>query len=594
MLLLFSAAAAGQTRIDWQAADASGAEKSMSSTQFLYTSTGQPSVGVSVGSGRMLHSGYLYIRAQPSGTPTIIAQSSLDFGNVIIGQNEVRQLTVSNGGALPLNITGTSISPAAFEIAAGGGAQTINPGGSATMTLRFTPSAAGAAAGSLVITSNASNAPTHTVSLSGAGVSAAPAISLSANTLDFGPVDLGSSAVRSVTVSNTGNAPLNVTGQTLGGTNAPDFVINHSSGTPIAPAGSDYIEIRFSPSAAGGRTAALTVTSNDPNFPSLTVSLSGSGTTGAQPHITVSQTTLDFGTTAPGTPVDRDLVISNTGSASLTINAQNVTGQSFALTSSAAGTIPAGGNATARLRFNPSSPGGYNGAFEISSNDPASPTVTVTLRGIGGSAAGPRIALGATVLDFGNVAVLQSKEMDLEVRNIGSSDLVISAQLIAGADALHFSITQAAASPVAAGGNTTVRIRHLPTSGGAKVAILRMITNDPGMPTAEIALISTAVGTGSPPEPPENVKMSANYPNPFTEATNIAYELGEAGEVELTVYDSHGRCVMSLSQGSREAGSYGVVLEPAKLPAGISAVGLRAALRSSGFVTRSMLMHCAR
>jgi hypothetical protein len=396
--------------------------------------------------------------------------------------------------------------------------------------------------------------------------------------------------MRSVTVSNTGNAPLNVTGQTLSGTNASDFVINHSTGTPIAPAGSDYIEIRFSPSSAGVRTAALTVTSNDPNFPSLIVSLSGSGTTGAQPHITVSQTILDFGTTAPGTPVDRDLVISNTGSASLTISAQNVTGQSFALTGSAAGTIPAGGNATARLRFNPSTAGSYNGAFEISSNDPASPTVTVTLRGIGGSSTGPRIALGATVLDFRNVAVLQSKEMDLEVRNIGTSDLAISAQLIAGADALHFSITQAAASPVAAGGNTTVRIRHLPTSGGAKVAILRMITNDPGMPTAEIALISTAVGADSPPAPPEDVKLSAVYPNPFTEGANIAYELGEAGDVELTVYDAHGRSVMRLPQGFREAGSYGVFLEASQLPAGVYAVVLRAALRGSGFVTRSMLM----
>jgi len=593
-LLILPPLLPAQNAINWQAADASGAETSMNSLQFLYTSTGQPATGESAGSGRVLHSGYLFIRTVPSGAATLVAQSSIDFGNVIVGQNELRQLTVSNGGTQPLHITATSIAPAVFALISGGGPQTISSGGSVTMTLRFPPSAAGSASGALVIASNAVNAPAHNVSLSGSGVASAPAISLSAVSLDFGQVEIGMNSVRGVTVSNTGNAPLNISGQTVGGANAADFTIIHSSGTPIAPTGSDYIELRFSPSAAGVRMASLTIGSNDPNFPSMVVSRSGSGTSSAQPHISVSQTVMDFGTTSPGTPVERDLVISNTGTASLVLTGQNVSGVSFTLLTPAAGTIAAGGNSTARLRFNPPSNGNHTGSFSISSNDPTAPTTAVSLRGAGGGSTGPRISLGSTVLDFGAVAVLQPKELDLLIRNIGISDLVISSQMIGGADVLHFSISQAAGSPVAPGGGTTLKVRHYPTSPGPKVALLRLLTNDPGMPTAEVALISTVVNAEELPGPAEDAVLLANFPNPFVASTTLAYRMGNPGRVELTVYDTHGRAVALFDEGLREAGTHGLILDASSLSAGVYSVVLKAADSGGRAVIRTMRITCIR
>ncbi|MDH7514336.1 MAG: choice-of-anchor D domain-containing protein [Bacteroidota bacterium] len=460
------------------------------------------------------------------------------------------------------------------------------------MTLRFAPAAAGSISGALVITSNASNAPIHTVTLTGNGMISVPAISLSATMLDFGSVELGSSAIRSLTISNLGNAPLNLTGQSLTGAHASDYTIVRMSGTPIAPAGSDYIEIRFAPSATGVRTASLLISSNDPNTPVSTVSLAGSGTSTAQPHISVSQNTIDFGTTNPGTPVDRDLVISNTGTAALVLVGQNVSGTSFLLLTPAVGTIAPGGNSIARIRFDPPSMGSFAGTFLVSSNDPVSPTVAVSLHGVGGGSTGPRLALGATVLDFGAVPILQAKELDLEIRNIGTSDLVISSQLIAGTDALHFSIVQAAGSPVIPGGRTAVRVRHLPTSAGPKVALLRLTTNDPGLPTAEVALISTAVGSDEPPSPPPATRILGAYPNPFSSITTLTYSLETSAEVELFVYDIHGRVSSSNYQGTRDAGCYIVTFDGSRLPRGAYAVVLKAFTKDGRRMTHVTTIHC--
>jgi hypothetical protein len=53
---------------------------------------------------------------------------------------------------------------------------------------------------------------------------------------------------------------------------------------------------------------------------------------------------------------------------------------------------------------------------------------------------------------------------------------------------------------------------------------------------------------------PEEYALHANYPNPFNPSTTIRYDLPEAADVILTVYDLLGREVMQLAGGYREAG----------------------------------------
>ena len=57
---------------------------------------------------------------------------------------------------------------------------------------------------------------------------------------------------------------------------------------------------------------------------------------------------------------------------------------------------------------------------------------------------------------------------------------------------------------------------------------------------------------------PSDFTLHANFPNPFNPSTTIAYDLVQAGEVALDVYDTLGQRVARLFAGSQAAGNYSV------------------------------------
>lgn len=98
-----------------------------------------------------------------------VSPAAVAFGNVAVGASATRTLTVTNSGGQDLTISGVSLSGSSAFTIEGTLPSTIAPGANATLTLRFAPTAGGAASGTLTITSNAASSPT-TVALSGSGV----------------------------------------------------------------------------------------------------------------------------------------------------------------------------------------------------------------------------------------------------------------------------------------------------------------------------------------------------------------------------------------------------------------------------------------
>ena len=107
----------------------------------------------------------------------------------------------------------------------------------------------------------------------GGGGTTAPALTANPTSLSFAGQTVGSTgAAKSVTVTNTGAAAA-----TLGAVTATgDFAATGSCGATLAVGASCTVDVTFRPTAAGTRTGALTVASNDPAGP-LTVALSGTG-----------------------------------------------------------------------------------------------------------------------------------------------------------------------------------------------------------------------------------------------------------------------------------------------------------------------------
>ena len=68
---------------------------------------------------------------------------------------------------------------------------------------------------------------------------------------------------------------------------------------------------------------------------------------------------------------------------------------------------------------------------------------------------------------------------------------------------------------------------------------------------------------------PDGYKLSQNYPNPFNPTTNIQFEIREAGDVSLKVYDLTGREVASLVNSRMSAGEHSVTFDASNLSSGV-------------------------
>jgi hypothetical protein len=98
-----------------------------------------------------------------------LSPTSLDFGNVTVGQTATQSITVSNSGNSNIDISQVNVSGAGFSASGLTPPVTLNPGQNATISVVFAPTASGSASGSVSIVSNATNSPA-TVALTGSGV----------------------------------------------------------------------------------------------------------------------------------------------------------------------------------------------------------------------------------------------------------------------------------------------------------------------------------------------------------------------------------------------------------------------------------------
>ena len=58
---------------------------------------------------------------------------------------------------------------------------------------------------------------------------------------------------------------------------------------------------------------------------------------------------------------------------------------------------------------------------------------------------------------------------------------------------------------------------------------------------------------------PEETSLGTNYPNPFNPSTTIPFDITQAGNVTLSVYDMSGALVKTLTSDYKEPGSYKLV-----------------------------------
>ncbi len=301
-----------------------------------------------------------------------ITPLSVSFARQVIGTLRTQQVRVTNSGNVAVSITSVS-SSGDFSLQSGCFGQ-LPAGSSCTITVRFIPTVAGARNAVLTIEHGAPGSPA-VIPLSGTGIEAGEAVSLSQSRVDFGTVRLGStSTAATIHYANIGATAASITGIV----SSEGFPVSHDCGASLAASSSCSIRVSFAPAVTGPQGGMLVVTDNAGGSP-RTVQLSG---TGSSPQLAVSANQVDFGGQLLGASgAAKPVTVTNSGNAELAISSIAASGD-FSHTNDCGTLLPAGATCTVQVRFTPGSVGPRSGSLTIASDAPGSPR-SIPLTGSG-------------------------------------------------------------------------------------------------------------------------------------------------------------------------------------------------------------------
>jgi hypothetical protein len=222
-----------------------------------------------------------------------------DFGTVVQGSNATATVTITNQGDVATSMLSTSLSGSEYAIVTNTCNVALAAHATCSITLRFTPAGTGARpAGSLTV--SGSTGGTASVPLSGTGV-ANGNLTITPTTLSANGQLIGTtSGVTTFTVHNTGGVFSGIITMALTGTSASEFrITNNGCLNAMLPAtGSCMVDVVFSPTTAGSKTASLTATAS----PGGTAVAALSGIGQAPGSLSFSPTSAGFASTVYATP----------------------------------------------------------------------------------------------------------------------------------------------------------------------------------------------------------------------------------------------------------------------------------------------------
>jgi hypothetical protein len=469
-----------------------------------------------------------------SGDVTPDAADHTDFGSIGVAAGAItRTFTIQNTGSADLTINGAiSILSPQFTVTRAP-VSPVPAGGSTTFDVAFDADFSANQLGTLEIPSNDADEGTYSFRIQGTGTGGAPDIAITGNGVtiatgdatpsaadftDFGNATIGVSTVsRNFRVSNTGSALLTLTGApnvSIGGAHPGDFVVTAQPGASVLSVIPFQFTVQFNPTAAGARTATVSILNDVPGKSPYTFAITGNGTA-LSPEIAVTGNGQDIahtdatpdaadhtdfgGALVPAGTVVRTFTIQNAGAGTLNLgaNAVSIAGAQaadYSVTAQPATQVAAAGSSQFTITFDPSAVGARTATISIANDDADEAPFTFAISGTG-QAAVPEIAVrgngveivaadatpsAADLTDFGATDVATGTiARSFTIANTGTGTLTLgpNAVSLAGANAADFTVTAQPAVNVAAAATTTFTLTFDPSAGGARAATVT-ITND--------------------------------------------------------------------------------------------------------------------
>jgi hypothetical protein len=262
-----------------------------------------------------------------------------------------------------------------------------------TVALKFSPTVAGAATGSLNITSNATNSEAKYL-LSGTGVM--PELTATPSVVSFGSVPEGTTNSQTIQLKNTSTQSVTITGATI---SAAGNQYHESGLTPpltLAAGATTQFHLALTPTINGALNGTLTVEVAAPNVPRV-INISGTGFAATR-AITATPTSLNFGSETVGKSHLLTVSLKNTGNSPVMVSGISVSNPDFTTGGGVSGAaLAAGQSATLNVSFNPKTATAHGGTVNISSNATNSPVkIVVTGTGVSGTTHSVILSWGAS------------------------------------------------------------------------------------------------------------------------------------------------------------------------------------------------------
>jgi thiol-disulfide isomerase/thioredoxin len=472
----------------------------------------------------------------PGGTSLTNNGPAVAIGSVPVGASGSEQtFTIRNSGEASLNniaVTLDGTNAGDFTLNTSQTANTLNGGATTTFKVIFSPNAAGTRNATVRIASNDSDENPFNVRLTGNGISApelevryGQSVLNDTSQVNFGFGIVGQEgAQRTVVIHNKGNAPLSGVSVTIRGTNLWDFKVVSEPDATIPPGGSSPVNVSFSPTASGPRSASLRIASNDADEALFDVQLAGTGSGENVPIIEVRSNSIPlahgsaaipFGNVVlGGAALERTIVISNLGNAPLIRLFASLGGthtSDFQMIDTPLASINPGENTTFNIRFQPTATGLRTATLRIISSDANQNPFDIQVTGSVTSNAPPskpEISMsqgtglsnilidGKSVRNLGASRLAQrGRAMTFKITNTGTSTLNLLKPRFQGRHQSDFMLVEnLTAISLAPGKAATFKIAFRPRKLGPRTTTLQVFSND----ADESPFAVTVTGIGRP------------------------------------------------------------------------------------------------
>jgi hypothetical protein len=410
----------------------------------------------------------------------------------------------------------------------------------------FHPTVAAAVSCVLSITSSGGSSETYT--LSGTGTPPPIDVSASPGSIAFGGVriDTTSSTVN-VTVSNTGGSPATISSVAISGTGYA-IASGTSTSHTLAAGTSELHGVTCSPGETVGAlgAGALTISSNDPTNPTITIPLSCSGITS---KVAVSPSPIVIPTTRVGEPVMQTVTFTNTGAATATLSSVAVTGMTMVSAPPAGTMLAENQSANAVISFDAAMAGSATGDLTIAT-DTGMIDVPITAD-----------ALVTTMsltpdgeVDFGPVCSGESKTQMFSL--LANSDGPFELTAVSMPDAPFSVVTPMLPASVQgdAANTVTFSVTATPADVGSAASSIMVTTDIPNGTPDTITLTVVGLPTGVSATPP-----TVDLGEVAIQTTSLGQQvdLSNCGSAEITIADT-------MIYGD-DAGDFSIVQQPTSM-----------------------------